>query len=1274
MKRSLPRFVCLSLFAACLFHAASHVHILKPQSTAAPLRPADEAARARVDENYGKLPLSFEANRGQADPSVKFLSRGASYSFAFAPAEATLHLREAVVRMKLAGANPNARIEGEEELPGKSNYLTGADPSKWRTNIPNYARVRYDEVWPGIDLVFYGNQQQLEYDFILAPGADPRAIKLSFEGAKKIQVDAGGDLILQLDDRELRQRKPVIYQLANGERRAVKGRYAIRNPRSAIRNPVVEFEIGRYDHSRELVIDPAIEYSVRAYAAESIAVDSQGNAYITSVVEAGDALFGRGGKEIRLWKLNSAGTQQLSNTVIGGSGDDIPHDLAIDSSGNVYITGETYSTDFPLNWGVPSNAGGGGCFKSTDSGSTWSHVGKGLASKDLAIGPIMIDPANPAVIYAGEYFGGARIFKSPDRGGAWSTINVSIGGASTIRLLGVAPASSAIYIGSELGVHKSGDGGATWSQTGLRSRSVTSLNIDRDNPATLYAAADRGIYKTTDGGATWGEANIGLPAQRTAISFIVDPSASRTLYAAVADGMAPVASLYKSTDGAATWRLLTTYFDRNLIRSLVVDPLTPSTLYVGTARGIFKTVNGGQNWQATGLEKFEIGEIVIDPTNPSVLYASTLVGPPPVMPVLAEPSGGVYKSSDGGTTWVASESLVKRTPIYSLAIDRQNPATLYAGAKGTADAFVLKIDPTGTKLAYAATVGGGNDDSGNSIAIDAAGNAYIAGATNSDPAPLFKNGFHSITGFGFMAKLNAAGTQFIYATLLPGQGNGIALDSLGKAYVTGTANAAAPLTVKNGFQTTLAGDAYSDAYLVRIDPDVTGDDSLLYSTYLGGGKFEEGRDLAVGSRGDAYVTGNTASIDFPTTPAARISSRGDIFVAKIDVSKSGPSSLVWSSAFGKGNVRGIAFSPIGWVYLTGVTAATDFPITPGTLQASPAGGSCGLIYNPPHCIPTCSGLPGCCISVTSIPCTDAFVTKLNADGTAVIYSTYLGSIGSAEQGKAIALDSLGNSGGHVYVAGSGKLPPTNGAFQNPVGDGFLARLDSLLRLVNLSTVSAASFLFGPVAPESLAASFMDAYGQGDDKLQAVVRDSQGVERQANALFSGSGQINYQIPAGTAPGQATVTATFAGTVISTGRVEIARVAPGVFAANANGRGVAAAVALRVKPDNSQAYETIARYDPSLRQFVSIPIDLGPEGEQIILSLFGTGWRFRSSESAVKVAIGGVDAPVTYAGLQPTLTGLDQINVRLPRTLIGRGEVDVVVTVDGKTTNATRIHIK
>lgn len=175
---------------------------------------------ARLSEAYGKLPLSFEANKGQTRPEVKFLSRGSGYSLFLTSSEAVLALsvastRQAVVRMKVAGANPVSRVEGLNELPTSHNYFTGNDPSKWRTDIPTYARVKYDEIYPGIDLVYYGNQQQLEYDFVVAPGADPRTIKLRFDGAESLNLEPNGDLILRTAGGELRKHKPVIYQIVD---------------------------------------------------------------------------------------------------------------------------------------------------------------------------------------------------------------------------------------------------------------------------------------------------------------------------------------------------------------------------------------------------------------------------------------------------------------------------------------------------------------------------------------------------------------------------------------------------------------------------------------------------------------------------------------------------------------------------------------------------------------------------------------------------------------------------------------------------------------------------------------------------------------------------------------------------------------------------------------------------------------------------------------------------------------------------------------------------
>ena len=215
-------------------------------------RPADEQTRQpggldrqQVLATYAKLPLGFEANRGQTDSQVKFLSRGSGYSLFLTSSEAILTLRKpsrdrrgvetpskpeapsAVLRMRLVGANAKPEVAAMEELPSRSNYFIGNDPAKWRTNVPSYAKVRYEAVYPGVDLVYYGNQQQLEYDFVVAPGADPTIISLDFAGADRREVDDRGDLVLSLGNEQVRFNKPVIYQLDHGKRRQVPGRYVL---------------------------------------------------------------------------------------------------------------------------------------------------------------------------------------------------------------------------------------------------------------------------------------------------------------------------------------------------------------------------------------------------------------------------------------------------------------------------------------------------------------------------------------------------------------------------------------------------------------------------------------------------------------------------------------------------------------------------------------------------------------------------------------------------------------------------------------------------------------------------------------------------------------------------------------------------------------------------------------------------------------------------------------------------------------------------------------
>jgi len=208
----------------------------------------DKATRARLMESYGRLPLSFEANHGQTDGKVKFLSRGSGYNLFLTSTEAVLSLRKAqpkdkaaqgsalhkahkaepatVVAMKLVGANPDPKITGANQLPGKVNYFLGKDPKKWRTNIPTYGKVRYTNVYPGINLVFYGQGQKLEYDFIVAPGANPEAIALCF-GQTPLKIDQNGDLALDAKGGELRLQKPLIYQDIDGIRKPVPGGYVL---------------------------------------------------------------------------------------------------------------------------------------------------------------------------------------------------------------------------------------------------------------------------------------------------------------------------------------------------------------------------------------------------------------------------------------------------------------------------------------------------------------------------------------------------------------------------------------------------------------------------------------------------------------------------------------------------------------------------------------------------------------------------------------------------------------------------------------------------------------------------------------------------------------------------------------------------------------------------------------------------------------------------------------------------------------------------------------
>jgi hypothetical protein len=345
------------------------------------LEPSGHATRLG---SYGQLPLSFEANQGQTDGQVQFLARGQGYTLFLSASEAVFAFRppatyvphptgiapgtgagqdtsdtaRAVVRMQLLRANPTPQVVGLEELPGKTNYFLGNDPQRWRTHVPTYAKVHYTAVYPGVDLVYYGQSRHLEYDFLVAPGADPTAITLGFAGIDRIDVDAQGDLMLTTADRSLRFQKPVIYQEGDDHRHAVAGSYVRTGPHQ------VGFAVAAYDLARPLVIDPVLSYATylggsATEAGAGIAVDAAGHAYVTGFTGSSDfptahplqPAYGGDGDAF-VAKLTADGSALVYATYLGGSCGDEGLGIAVDAAGAAYVIGSTTSFDFPTTPGA----------------------------------------------------------------------------------------------------------------------------------------------------------------------------------------------------------------------------------------------------------------------------------------------------------------------------------------------------------------------------------------------------------------------------------------------------------------------------------------------------------------------------------------------------------------------------------------------------------------------------------------------------------------------------------------------------------------------------------------------------------------------------------------------------------------------------------------------------------------------------------------------------------------------------------------------------------
>jgi len=738
-----PRLeIASSLVGSVVQHPTQQPHITVRQLSP-PANPAYSQLtnQGRVSAAYNSLPLYFEANRGEADPQVKFVSRGSGYTlFLTRGAEAALVLRKptpkrdpmqpaalvsagvapqsetasppAVVRMKLVGRNARPRVAGLDELRGKANYFIGNNPRKWRTNVPMYAKVRYREVYPGVDLVYYGNQRQLEHDFIVAPGADPRSITLNLAGAEKLSLDPQGTLVLAVKDGEVRLDKPRIYQEVDGAQREIAGGYALKNAHQ------VGFQVASYDASRPLMIDPVLFYSTYLGGASGdqadggVAVDSSGNTYIFGFTDSANfpttsGAFQtslRGFRDAFVTKLSPTGSSLVYSTYLGGSGGEDAGNIAIDSAGNAYVVGETTSSDFPITPGAFQPAAA--------SGDT------GYAAK--------LDASGSALIYS-----------------------TYLGGSGRDQATGVA-------IDSSGNAFVAGDTSST------------------DFPTTP------GVFQPTYPG---GPGNVFVSK--------LNATGSALLYSTYVGA--------SSSGGTGT-------FHGIAVDSAGLAYVTGSTTSTSfpTTLGAFQTAFAGGSSDGFVAKLNTTGSALVYSTYVGGNGADVLNG------IALDSAGNIYSSVGTSST---------NFPVTPGAFQ-----TTFGGGAG--DAGVIELNPAGSALVYATYLGGSANDSGDGIAVDSLGNAYVTGVTSSSNFPTV-NAIQPTLGGGsdaFVTKVNPLGSGLVYSTYLGGSSNdeglGIALDSLPipNAYVTGRTDSTNFPTTSGAFQTTFGGTF--DAFVTKISEAV----------------------------------------------------------------------------------------------------------------------------------------------------------------------------------------------------------------------------------------------------------------------------------------------------------------------------------------------------------------------------------------------------------------------------------------------------------------------
>jgi hypothetical protein len=719
----------------------------------------------RNARNYGSLPLSFERNQGQADTHVRYLSHGRGYTILFKDHEADLVLgkghtaghaplqpgssdprhAETVepivdsVRMRVVGPAGTPALTGEDRLTGTVNYFLGSNPTKWHTGVATFERVRYRGVYPGVDLVYYGNPHRLEFDFELASGAHANAIQIHFDGARKLKLDRDGNLVVVAGNGSVSFRKPVIYQQdGEGRKIPVDGSFHI------VSDKTVGFRIGHYDRKKPIVIDPILDYSTYlgdSGGANAIAVNSAGEAYVAGWADTGMPTTtgaieptpeSKTDISAFVAKFNSTGTALIYCTYLSGNGADEANGIAVDNAGNAYVAGTTSSTDFPTTTGAfqtANKAANGGSFiakiNSTGTALAYSTYLSGSTSSQIT--GIAVDSSGDAYVT-----GDTSDSDFPTTSGAFQSANkATAAGAKTGFISKMNGTGSALVYSTYLG-GSTLDASAAIALDSAGDAYVTGTTESTDFPTTPNAYQLSNNTKSVSGvsqGTTF-VTKMNLSGTGLVYSTYLGGSLSDIAYAIALD---------TSDDAYVTGFTLSSDF-----------PSTP-----GVIQPSLQTES--QNAYVTKLN-----------TSGTALVYSTFLGGGPYG---YDQTAGIAIDSAGNATLVG-RTADSNFPITAGALQIQNTSMIASGGT-TVSSFVTRINSTATALLYSTYLSGSGDgnfdyegicDCANGVALDSGGNVYLAGLNWSSDFPTTLGAFQQTSSGTFVTEFNASEMTALPAT------------------------------------------------------------------------------------------------------------------------------------------------------------------------------------------------------------------------------------------------------------------------------------------------------------------------------------------------------------------------------------------------------------------------------------------------------------------------------------------------------------------------------